>query len=209
MLNDTSTAAFLDQLASAAPTPGGGGAAAVMGAMGAALISMVARLTIGKKGYEAREEAARALLADSEALRSRLMPMVAEDAQAFETLMAAYRLPKDDEAAKARRSVAIQAGLKAATLAPLQCARAAAEVLRLAERAAGISHPSVISDVGVAALAGAAALRSAELNVMINVPQLKERGFADAAKSELEALTSECLPKAQTVHERVAAALSP
>lgn len=207
MLDHTSTAAFLDQLASAAPTPGGGGAAAVMGSMGAALVSMVARLTIGKKGYEAREADARALLVDSEALRARMMPMVADDAAAFDGLMAAYRLPKATETEKALRTEAIQAGLKAATLAPLQCAKAAAEGLRLASRALVISHPSVISDVGVAALATLAALRSAELNVKINVPQLKDRGFALRAQAELDALLAECLPLGETVRAGVAAAL--
>lgn len=207
MLEHTSTAAFLDQLASAAPTPGGGGAAAVMGAMGAALVSMVAHLTIGKKGYEAREADARALLADSEALRARMMPMVADDASAFDSLMAAYRLPKGTDAEKAVRSDAIQAGLKAATQAPLLCARAAAEGVRLASRALGVSHPSVISDVGVAALASLAALRSAALNVRINVPQLKDRAFAQRAQAELDALLAECLPMGETVHAGVANAL--
>lgn len=207
MLEHTTTATFLDQLASAAPTPGGGSAAAVMGAMGAALVSMVAHLTIGKKGYEAREADARALLADSEALRARMMPMVADDASAFDSLMAAYRLPKATDAEKAVRGEAIQAGLKAATLAPLQCARAAAEGMRLASRALGISHPSVISDVGVAALASLAALRSAALNVRINVPQLKDRAFAQQAEAELDVLLAECLPMGERVHAGVADAL--
>lgn len=207
MLDDLSTATFLDRLASAAPTPGGGGAAAVMAAMGAALVSMVAHLTLGKKGYESREPAARALLADSEALRRRVMPMAADDAAAFDGLMAAYRLPKATEDEKTVRSEAIQAGLKAATLAPLHCARAAAEGVRLARRALDVSHPSVVSDVGVAALASVAALRSAALNVHINVPQLKDRAFAAQARSELEALLAECLPLAEAVHAGVSAAL--
>jgi len=207
MLEKTSTAAFLDELASSAPTPGGGGAAAVMGAMGAALISMVAHLTIGKKGYETRESDARALLADSLELRHRLMPMVADDATAFNSLMAAYRMPKTTDDERDARSSAIQAGLKAATLAPLQCARAAADGVRMSLRAVGISHPSVISDVGVAVQASLAALRSAGLNVKINVPQLKDRDFALQAQRELEALLAECLPLGEKVHAEVTAAL--
>jgi formiminotetrahydrofolate cyclodeaminase len=198
MLHHTSTAAFLDELASAAPTPGGGGAAAVMGAMGAALVSMVAHLTVGKKGYEAREPDARALLAESQALRDRLMPMVADDATAFNSLMAAYRMPKSTDDERAERSDAIQAGLRAATLAPLHCARAAA---------LGISHPSVISDVGVAVQASLAALRSAALNVQINVPQLKDLAFAQQTQAEVEALLAECLPLGENVHAGVTAAL--
>ncbi len=182
---------FMDALASGAPTPGGGGAAAVMGAMGAGLISMVANLTIGKKGFEAVDAEMRALLAEGESLRQRLTDMVAEDASAFDALMAAYRQPKSTDAEKAERSAAIQAGLVLATLAPLNCARACAEGVRLARRAVDKSNPQVISDVGVGVLASWAALRSAALNVNINAPQIKDRAFVDGALQELGALLDE------------------
>lgn len=201
------TSRFLDELASGTPTPGGGGAAAVMGAMGAALISMVANLTIGKKGYEAVEADMRALLAESESLRARMAAMVEGDALAFDTLMAAYKLPKASDEEKTARSAAIQAGLKAATEAPLDCALAAAMGVRLAVRAVDKGNLNVISDVGVGVLASAAALRSAALNVRINAPQIKDRVFADHALTELEALLAECLPLADAVHERVKARL--
>jgi methenyltetrahydrofolate cyclohydrolase len=205
MVDDLSTAAFLDALASGAPTPGGGGAAAVMGAMGAALVSMVANLTIGKKGHEAHDAEMRTLLADSEALRRRLAAMVAEDAAAFDSLMAAYKLPKASDDEKAARSAAIQAGLKAATLAPLACARASAEAVRLAARAVEHGNVNVISDVGVGVLSSAAALRSAALNVHINAPQIQDRAFSDKVLTELEALLAECGPLAEQVHTRVKA----
>lgn len=201
------TTRFLDDLASAAPTPGGGGAAAVMGAMGAALISMVANLTIGKKGHEAVDAEMRVLLADSEALRARMTAMVGDDAVAFDTLMAAYRLPKATDDEKAVRSAAIQAGLVAATRAPLACAGAAAEGVRLAARAVERGNPNVISDVGVGVLASAAALRSAALNVRINAPQIKDRAYADRALTELEGLLAEGLPLAERIHEQVRARL--
>ena len=207
MNNLLSTSRFLDELASGAPTPGGGGAAAVMGAMGAALISMVANLTIGKKGYEAVEEDMRALLNDSEALRGRMTAMVAEDAVAFDMLMASYKLPKGSDEEKAARSAAIQDGLKAATEAPLACARAAAEGVRLAARAVEQGNTNVISDVGVGVLASVGALRSAALNVNINAPQIKDRAWADHALTELDALLRECGPLAEQVHERVKARL--
>lgn len=205
MLAERTTTEFLDALASGAPTPGGGGAAAVMGAMGAALVSMVANLTIGKKGHEAHEDEMRELLAASEDLRRRLAEMVGEDAEAFDALMAAYRLPKADDEQKAYRSAAIQAGLKAATLAPLACARAAAEGVRLAARAVEHGNVNVISDVGVGVLASAAALRSAALNVQINAPQIQDRTFTDEVLTELEALTAACLPMADQIHARVKA----
>ena len=205
MVDELSTAAFLDALASGAPTPGGGGAAAVMGAMGAALVSMVANLTIGKKGHEAHEAEMRTLLADSEALRRRLAAMVAEDAAAFDSLMAAYKLPKASDDEKAARSAAIQAGLKAATLAPLACARASAEAVRLAARSVERGNVNVISDVGVGVLSSLAALRSAALNVHINAPQIQDRAFSDKVLTELEALLAECGPLADQVHTRVKA----
>lgn len=205
MGEQTSTASFLDALASAAPTPGGGGAAALMGAMGAALVSMVANLTIGKKGHEAQEPQMRQVLAEAEALRRRLAAMVAEDAVAFDGLMAAYRLPKATDDEKAQRAEAIQAGLKAATLAPLACARASAEGVRLAARAVEIGNVNVISDVGVGVLASWAALRSAALNVHINAPQIRDLDFTDQVLTELEALLSECSSLTEAVHSRVKA----
>lgn len=207
MIDTLSTARFLDELASGNATPGGGSAAAVMGAMGAALVSMVANLTIGKKGYEAVEPQMRQLLAESEALRAKLAGMVAEDIAAFDSLMAGYKLPKATDDEKAARSAAIQHGLKAATEAPLACARACAEGVRLAARAVEHGNLNVISDVGVGVLASWAALRSAALNVHINAPQIKDRAFVDAATTELAALLAECGPLSERVHEQVKAKL--
>jgi formiminotetrahydrofolate cyclodeaminase len=133
--------------------------------------------------------------------------MVAEDARAFDTLMAAYRLPKATDDEKAARSAAIQEGLKAATRAPLACAIAAAQGVRLATRAIDRGNPNVISDVGVGVLASWAALRSAALNVNVNVPQIKDRRFADDALTEIAALLTECAPLAEQVHARVQARL--
>jgi methenyltetrahydrofolate cyclohydrolase len=203
MITQLSVERFLDELAGGSATPGGGSAAAIMGAMGAALVSMVCNLTIGKKGYEGVEGEMRRLLDEAETLRLRLTGMVADDVAAFDSLMAAYRLSKATDDDKAARSVAIQAGLKRATEAPLACARACAEVVRLTER--GIEHGNlnVISDVGVGVLAGWAALRSAALNVHINAPQIKDREFTENALVELDALLAECTPLAQRVHDSV------
>ena len=114
MITQSSVETFLDELASSNPTPGGGSAAAIMGAMGAALVSMVCNVTIGKKGYEAVEAEMRAVLGESERVRRRLTAMVAEDIAAFDSLLAAYKLPKATEDEKARRAAAIQAGLRRA-----------------------------------------------------------------------------------------------
>src|SRR5260370_21077361 len=106
---------FLEQLACAAPTPGGGSAAAIMGAMGAALVSMVCNVTIGKKGQEQAAAEMLAVRAESEILRARLTAMVDDDIAAFDSLMAAYKLPKAGDQAKPHRSPPIQAGLRRPT----------------------------------------------------------------------------------------------
>lgn len=183
-----SLADFLDELASAAPTPGGGSAAAVIGAMGAALISMVCNVTLGKKGQEAAASEMQAVREESERLRARLTAMVADDVAAFDGLMAAYRLPKVSDEDKLRRAEAIQSTLRAATETPLACARACAEVVALSRRAGEHGYSGVVSDAGVGVLAANSALRSAALNVYINAPSLKDRGYAQAAVAEMEKL---------------------
>lgn len=194
---------FLTRLASAAPTPGGGSAAAVMGAMGAALLSMVGNLTVGKKGYESVEERVKDLLPRTEALREKLTGMVAADVAAFEVLMAAYRLPKANDADKAVRSDAIQSALKRATEVPLHCARTCAQVIQLALDSAQTGSTQVISDAGVGVLAAEAALRSAALNVYINAPALKDRTFAAAVVREVDSLQSECRALTEQVYQLV------
>jgi formiminotetrahydrofolate cyclodeaminase len=190
---------FLNELASGTPTPGGGSAAAIIGAMGAALLSMVCNVTIGKKGQEAVEADMRAVRDESERLRARLTAMVADDIAAFDGLMAAYRLPKSNEEEKSRRAEAIQSNLRAATEAPLACARACAAVVALSRRAAEKGFAGVISDAGVGVLAANSALRSAALNVFINAPSLKDRDYALAAIAEIEKLLDQCSRESESV----------
>jgi methenyltetrahydrofolate cyclohydrolase len=203
MITQVSVAKFLDDLASGAPTPGGGSAAAVMGAMGAALISMVCNVTIGKQGLEAVAPEMRALLGQSENLRARLARMVAEDIAAFDGLMAAYRLPKATETDKLRRTEAIQSSLRAATETPLDCARACAEIIDLAQRAGAAGYSGVISDAGVAVLAANAALRSASLNVYINAPSLKDKEFARQVTTEMDELLEAGAQRCEAVYALV------
>ena len=202
-INETSIDEFLARLASKDPTPGGGSAAAIMGAMGAALISMVCNVSFGKKGCEAAEPELRAVCEQSEALRQRLTGMVAEDVSAFGELMAAYKLPKETDAEKQHRSHAIQASLKRATEVPLACARDCAEVIRLSRRAGEQGYLGVISDAGVAVSAAYAAARSAALNVYINAPALKDRAFAERSLAELEGLMTSCTAESEAVYALV------
>jgi formiminotetrahydrofolate cyclodeaminase len=190
---------FLDDLASGAPTPGGGSAAAIMGAMGAALVSMVCNVTIGKKGHEAVAAEMQSVRDESERLRMRLTAMVAEDVAAFDGLMAAYRLPKTSEEDKSRRAAAIQSSLRAATETPLDCARACAEVIALSRRAGEKGYAGVISDAGAGVLAAYAALRSAALNVYINTPALTDQAFAARATLELQQLLDTCARESESV----------
>ena len=203
MITQSSVENFLDDLAGGAPTPGGGSAAAIMGAMGAALVSMVCHVTIGKKGYETVEPEMKAVLFDSERLRRRLTEMVAEDIAAFDSIMSAYKLPKATEADKTLRAAAIQAGLRRATETPLDCARVCAEVIALARRASEHGYLNVISDGGVGVLAGFTALRSAALNVYINAPALKDRAFAERATAELAKLVDSCAAESEAVYTLV------
>lgn len=202
-IKDKPVTAFLDELASSAATPGGGSAAAIMGGMGAALVSMVCNLTIGKKAYVEVEGDMKDLLAKAEALRARLTDFIRADVEAFDGLMAAYGLPKDTDEQKAARSAAIQEGLKKATDAPLACARACADVIALSLIAAEKGNTNVVSDAGVAALAAVAALRSAALNVDINVPSIKDADFAASRRAETDALLAKWVAEADRVVEVV------
>ncbi|MFI3138468.1 MAG: cyclodeaminase/cyclohydrolase family protein [Methylococcaceae bacterium] len=202
-LKDQSVQLFLDQLASKSSTPGGGGAAAVMGAQAAALISMVCNLTIGKPKYAEVDADMQALLQQSEALRERLTGMIKADADVFDDVMAAYGLPKETESEKTSRSAAIQDALKAATEVPLACAKACAETIRLSQIAAEKGNVNVISDAGVAAMAGFGALKSAALNVYINTGTLKDRAFAEARLAELDMLLQGADSRTEAVYQQV------
>jgi formiminotetrahydrofolate cyclodeaminase len=203
MIMQRSLDGFLDDLASGAPTPGGGSAAAVIGAMGAALVSMVCNVTLGKKGQEAVAADMQAVRGESERLRSRLTAMVADDVAAFDGLMAAYRLPKGTDEEKSRRADAIQSTLRAATETPLACARACAEVVALSRRAGEKGYSGVVSDAGVGVLAANSALRSAALNVYINAPSLKDRSYAEAAVAEIEKLLADSARESEAIFELV------
>jgi methenyltetrahydrofolate cyclohydrolase len=205
MTKNSSIAAFLDDLASERPTPGGGGAAAVCGAIGAALVSMVANLTIGKKNYEAVSEELKSVNAQAEALRAELTRAIEEDVVAFNSVMAAYGLERATDEQKAKRTAAIQAALKEATIAPLRAVKACFEVIQLSAAVAEKGNLNVISDAGVAVLAANAGLRSAALNVFINAKAIKDREFAEKQLAEVNALLAEAEETTEQVYRTVCA----
>lgn len=179
---------FLDALASAAPTPGGGSVAALSGAQGAALVSMVCALTLGKKKYtDVQDEIAR-LRERSEVLRRELTDLVQADTEAFDGVSAAYQLPKETDEEKAARTAAIQQALKAATLVPMRVIEACARVLDLCTPAAEKGNANAVSDAGVAALMAEAGLRGAALNVLINLGAIKDDAFCTEMGDKLESL---------------------
>ena len=203
MTANSSIQTFLDDLASERPTPGGGGAAAVSGAIGAALVSMVANLTIGKKNYEAVWQDLEAVNAKAVALRADLIRAIDEDVVAFNAVMGAYGLPRATDNEKAKRAAAIQAALKDATIAPLRAVKACFEVIRLSAAAAEKGNLNVISDAGVAVLSANAGLRSAALNVFINAKAIKDRDFAEKQIAEVNALLAQAAATTETVYQTV------
>ncbi len=191
--------AFLDQLASSAPTPGGGSAAALCGALSAALSSMVANLTLGREKYREVEPAIRAALEQSERLRAACTQLINDDIAAYGALSAAYRLPKATAEEQATRSAQIQEALHGAAEAPLRIAEQARQALDLCRTLAEIGNINVISDVGVAAIAAHAALESAELNVLINLKAIKDGALAEALLQRLNAARGGALSMTQDI----------
>ncbi len=181
-------AQFLDELASQAPVPGGGSGAALVGALGAALASMVCNLTVGKPKYADVQGEIQALLAQTEALRARLTALIDEDIAVYYRLSSAYKMPKETEEQKAARTAAIQDILRDATKVPMQIAEACVQVLQLCKPIAEKGNVGAVSDAGVAALLAEAALRSAALNVLINLAAIKDAEFVARERAALERL---------------------
>ena len=201
-LTDLTSKDFLTALASSAPTPGGGGGAAMAGALAAALASMVANLTIGKEKFAAQECEVKALLQEAEQVRQDLLALVEDDAAVFNSFMACYKLPKTTDAEKAARTAAIRKAAKQAAEVPLAIARASYKVLQLAHRLVIIGNPGVITDGACSALLARAALRCAEYNVRINLGLTKDEAYNDQVAAELNKL----LKTAEELEEQALAA---
>lgn len=181
---------FIDELASAAPTPGGGGASAYAGALAAALASMVGNLTVGKKTYADVEDEVRASLARLEGLRARLVELVDEDARAFEPLAAAYRLPKATPEEQAAKDAALQQALVDASDVPLAIMRTVAEVVDEADYLAHHGSKMARSDAGVAAAFARAAADGASLNIFINAASMDDAAQAARYRGQAESLAA-------------------
>lgn len=205
--NET-VAAFSEALASGAPTPGGGGACALAGALGAALGSMVCALTSGKRRYADVEEDIQRIASRMEALRQRLLALIDADAEAFLPLSRAYGMPRGTQQERAARDTVMEAALLRAAQPPLEimevCAEAVALHAELGEKGSALA----ISDVGVGAALSRAALQGASLNVFTNTRLLRDRQRAAALDARAQALLGEALPEADRVVAAVMARLT-
>jgi len=188
---------FSKLLASDAPAPGGGSAAALEAALGAGLVAMVCRLTVGKAQFEPHREALLAVQERAEALRLALLEVMDRDTEAFLQVSGAFALPKGSDEEKTARSAAIQQGLEVCTQTPLEVMELAAEALELAASLPGRFNENSASDLGVAALSLQAGLRGAWLNVCINVGSLRDRTLAQDCRKRGETLLAKALPLAE------------
>jgi formiminotetrahydrofolate cyclodeaminase len=198
---------FLNELASKQPTPGGGGASALAGAMSAALCSMVCNLTIGKKKYLEVEDSMKVILDKSETLRAKLTDLIDRDAEAFQALITAFKLPKESEEEVAIRSRRVEETTKKAALVPLEIMRLCCDILPLA-LAATKGNEQAISDTGVSAILAAAGAQAAALNVHINLPGLRDREWAKARFEEVNRMLKESYEGAEKVLKIVSEKIS-
>lgn len=206
-LAELKTAEFVDLLASDAPAPGGGSAAALEGALGAALTAMVCGLTVGKKKYAEFEELAQSAQAKALDLKARFVDVMDRDTEAFNVVSAAFGMPKATDEEKAARSAAIQKGLEGCTKTPFEMMELAVETLELTASILGKSNDSAASDLGVSALSLRAAIQGAWLNVLINIGSLKNKELAEDYRVKGEALLAKALPLADQIYETVVKAM--
>lgn len=176
---------WLAELASASPTPGGGSATGVMASMGAALVSMVCNLTIGKPRYAEHEDVLRRILAEATELRVSSLRLAEDDAHVFDAVIAAYRLPRETPEQQHERTVALQAALTGAAGVPLEVAALSARIIGLAHELVDRANVNVLSDVAVAAAAAGAALQSAKINVTVNLTKIEDKGARDRLTDSL------------------------
>jgi len=194
---------YVGALASGRPTPGGGSAAALVGALGAALNSMVANFTVGREKYAAVEAEVQILLTESESLRAELQRLTQADTEAYGQVSAAYKLPKETEEEKAARTEAIQAALKVAAGVPLAATRACHRILEIAAVLADKGNPNLITDVGVAAKFALAALECAVLNAEINLVSIRDTAYVNGTFEELKPIVRASEALGREVWEKV------
>lgn len=194
-----STEQFTEELASKAAVPGGGGASALVGAVGAALGSMVGNLTIGKKKYAAVEEEVTAIIVEMETIRKELLRLIDADAEAFLPLSKAYGIPKDDPT----RAEVMESALRLACSVPMDLMRTLGRAIELHEILGQKGSRLALSDVGVGVLCCKTALEGASLNVWINTKSMTDRAYAETIEAEAEELLQKYSPMADRIYADV------
>lgn len=198
---------FVNLMGSDAPAPGGGSAAALTGALGAALTAMVCALTQGKKKYADYAELTAGVGEKAQALKAQYVDVIDRDTEAFNAVSAVFAMPKETDEEKAARSAAMQSALQGCTKTPFEMMELAVQTLELTDSIVGKSNASAASDLGCAALSLKAAIQGAWLNVLINIGGLKDQAFSDKYRAEGEALLAKALPLADSIYEKVLASL--
>jgi glutamate formiminotransferase/formiminotetrahydrofolate cyclodeaminase len=192
---------FANELSMDSPAPGGGSAAALCGALSAALSSMVANLTVGKKGYEAVAEEMKSSAVEAQELKDALLRAVNDDTALFNRLMEAFRLPKKTEDQARERDQAVEEAAKAATIVPLEVMRKSISCLKLARQTALKGNQNSLSDAGVAGLTAQTCAEGAYFNVRINLPGIKDKDFKTATLNEALSLRDEALALGQEIRQ--------
>lgn len=190
MLKDMTIKEFIYETASDSPAPGGGSIAALSAASAAALIEMVANLTIGKKGYEEVEEEMKELKGVAAEYKEKFINYIDEDSDSFNKIMDAFKMPKNTEEEKKARTKVIQEGFKGAATVPLNVAKDAFELLALAEKVIEKGNQNAVTDGAVAAMSARTAVHSALYNVKINLGSIKDEEFVNTTKKKIEELES-------------------
>ena len=198
---------FVEVLASKAPVPGGGGASALVGAIGTALGTMVGSLTVGKKKYADVEEEMYELKGKADALQKELLHLIERDAEVFEPLSKAYGMPRNTEEEKAEKARVMEIVLKDACSVPMEIMERCCEAIDLIEVFAEKGSTLAISDAGVGATFCKAALEGASLNVFINTKSMKNREYADELNKKSDEMLSVYTKKAEEIYQSVAARL--
>ena len=194
---------FADLLGSDAPAPGGGSAAALAGALGAALTAMVGSLTVGRKKYAEFDGLARETLEKARDLEHRFLDVMERDTEAFNAVSAVFAMPKDTDEEKAARKAAMQEALKGCTKTPFEMMELACQALELTRSVVGKLNASAASDLGCAALSLKAAIQGAWLNVLINIGGIQDQAFADEYRQKGQALLDKALPLADAIYQEV------
>ena len=198
---------FVEVLASKAPVPGGGGASALVGAIGTALGNMVGSLTVGKKKYADVEEEMYELKGKADALQKELLHLIERDAEVFEPLSKAYGMPRNTEEEKAEKARVMEIVLKDACSVPMEIMERCCEAIDLIEVFAEKGSTLAISDAGVGATFCKAALEGASLNVFINTKSMKNREYADELNKKADEMLSVYTKKAEEIYQSVATRL--